>query len=175
MKQATFSSYRGRLALLAIGAVVLIGLFWRNKLGPTLEQWNAHRTWRSEAIPVDQLKSEHAAFTSKLQALDGQLASGTDASAGWKPVLDLLGEQDITGVSLSGISEEHVSEAEGAVVRTLPLSLQGGTADLVNTIDALERKAKGVHLLTVDLDAKASSYDAPRKLVATLYLQTLSR
>ncbi|MBK7112504.1 MAG: hypothetical protein IPH60_08680 [Flavobacteriales bacterium] len=176
MKRPDLSSYRNRVALMAVGALLLVGLFWKKKLGSTVARWQQHQAWLADAVPLTQLQNERNALTTRLAALDVQLASSADPSAGWKPVLDLLTENKVAaGVSLAGVSEEHVMDQEGMQVRTLPISLQGGTADLVNALDAVERNAHGVHLLTVDLHAKATTYNAPRKLVATLYLQTLSR
>lgn len=170
-----FSSFRGRLTLLSAGGTLLLVVFWQQKLGPTVKQWEEHRAWRSAAVPLDQLKRTNHELTRKLEALDAQLTTSTDPSAGWRHVLELLGEGPTNTVSLAGIAEEHVFEAEGAVVRTLPVSLQGNTADLVNTVDALERSTGQVHLITMDMRAKAEGHGGPRKLVATLYLQTLSR
>jgi hypothetical protein len=176
MKRSVLASYRKRLALLAVCAVLLVGLIWKKKLRNTVAQWRQQRAWLADAVPMGQLHAEHAALSDRLRVLETQLASNADPSAGWRPVLDLLAGPDVAaGVSLAGVAEEHVIEQEGLRVRTLPLSLQGGTADLVNALDALERNAQGVHLLTVDLRAKAATHQAPRKLLATLYLQTLSR
>jgi type II secretory pathway component PulM len=176
MKRAALSSYRNRLVLLAVGALLLVGLFWKKKLHGTVQRWRQQQAWLADAVPLAQLGTERNALIEDLAALNAKLASSADPSAGWKPVLDLLTENtEAAGVSLAGVAEEHVMDQEGMQVRTLPISLQGSTADLVNALDALERNAHGVHLLTVDLHAKATTYNAPRKLVATLYLQTLSR
>ncbi|MBK9629182.1 MAG: hypothetical protein IPO56_16180 [Flavobacteriales bacterium] len=86
MKRPDLSSYRNRVALMAVGALLLVGLFWKKKLGSTVARWQQHQAWLADAVPLTQLQNERNALTTRLAALDVQLASSADPSAGWKPV-----------------------------------------------------------------------------------------
>ncbi|MBK6551299.1 MAG: hypothetical protein IPG11_12985 [Flavobacteriales bacterium] len=43
MKRPDLSSYRNRVALMAVGALLLVGLFWKKKLGSTVARWQQHQ------------------------------------------------------------------------------------------------------------------------------------
>lgn len=176
MKQLSTSTYRKRLLLLvAIAAIVLFSLV-RTKLGPSWRTWHAQQEMQASTATMGDLDRERLELEARTITLEKRMGTGHDALGGWRTVLDLLAEQgDETNISLAGIAEEHISEQQGLVVHTLPLSLEGRTDELVRMIDAIERHGLGVFLLAVDLQAKETAYNKPRKLTATLYLQTLSK
>ncbi|MBL7955933.1 MAG: hypothetical protein JNJ91_12910 [Flavobacteriales bacterium] len=170
------TGYRKRLLLLGVSAALVMALLWKKKLGPAVHSWMQQRSWNAEAVPLDELRTEEHRLLRERAALDRVFGSTGTSDAGWRAVLDLLDRRGATtGVALAGVSTEHVIELDGTTIRTLPLSLKGRTADLVNTIAALEQDSSGAHLLSVDLHAKAIGHDGPRQLTATLYLQTLTR
>jgi len=176
MNRTALSTYRNRLLLLVALSIVLIGLFWKKKLGPTFHTWQQQQKGQADTIPLAQLEGERARLLMKSTVLDQQFGSDSASRIGWQPVLDLLADHGAgSGVALAGVAVEHALEQEGLLVRTLPLSLQGRTADLVNMIDAVEHGTSGVHLLAVEMQAKENTYNGPRRLTATLYLQTISR
>lgn len=175
MTKSWTSSYRKRLVLLTVLGLLLTGLFLRKKILPTLSEWSTARSARTTAADLDMLLRERDELAARSSALELRLGKPSGTTDAWRMVLDLMAER--TGganTTLAGIAEEHLSEQAGLRIHTLPMSLEGRTVDLVKMIDEVERAGRGVFLLTVDLNAREIAYNKPRKLTATLYLQTLS-
>ena len=164
--------YRKRLVVLGVVAALLVTVMWKKKVGPTLDAWTESRAQQAEAMNGLDIGTALHNAKARLHALDERI--GGSATHGWRPVLDVLEREGSTrGVKLAAVSAEHRMDEDGLHIRTLPVGIQGRTADIVNAIATLEGNAPGVHLIGIDLGARESGYRLPRTLVATLYLQTV--
>lgn len=176
MKTAWPTGYQRRLLLLASVGLLIIGLFWTRKLGTTFQAWRSAHEQRTASVSMASLEAERMRLRTALARTDAIIGTTAQADAGWRVVLDILARTaSTTGVALAGVTDEHLMEKSGTLIRTLPLSLKGRTAGLLNTIAEVERDTSGTHLLSVEFHAKATSHQGPRQLTATLYIQTLSR
>lgn len=175
MRSSTGPTYRVKFVVLAIVGILMVTIFWRQKVEPAYHGWQAYHAWHGRGGQVQHLITERSTLRSRSIYLDARLGRTDGPNSGWQPVFDLISGPSVpSGIYLSGVAEEHIVERSGSRIHTLPLSLEGGAQDLVNTIATIERKARGIHLLSVDLQARRPSYNTPRVLTATLYLQTFS-
>ncbi len=173
MKKHLPWGYRARLLLLIVIGVLVTGALWKKKTGPCLSAWMQHHRAKDEGPALEQLQAEKQRLAHTLHRLNDQLGDG-GTGQGWRPLFDILAQQgDTYGVALSGVSEEHLSERDNARLSTLPVSLDGRAEGLLNITAALEREARGIHLIALDLHTHKATHTAPRTLRATLYLQTL--
>lgn len=173
MRKHLPSGYRARVLLLLAVGMLVTGALWKKKTGPSLSAWMQHHRTKEEGPSLEQLQAEKQRLTHTLDRLNTQLGDG-DTEQGWRPLFDILAQQgDTYGVALSGVSEEHLSERDNARFSTLPVSLDGRAEGLLNITATLEREARGIHLIALDLHTHKAAHNAPRTLRATLYLQTL--
>jgi hypothetical protein len=162
--------HRKRFLLALLVAVALVSTIIKRKLGPSWVVWQQERAWqdRSNEDPMGTARN----LKLRLQALDSALGQAQDR--GWQPVLDhMTGNAAVHGTRLTTVLPEHREQRGVVMLRTLPLTLEGRTEGILNTVAALEHANQGIRLVSVDLHARTPSYNAPRRLSATLYLRTI--
>jgi hypothetical protein len=162
--------HRKRLGLAAAVAVLVVAVLIHRKLAPAWTAWQQERQWRAQGgtDPVAQA----AALRIRLARLDSTL--GQQEQHGWQPVLDrVTRDASAWGSRLAAVLPEHEEQRNDVRLRTLPLSVEGRAEALVNTVAAVERHNPGVRLVSVDLQARTATYNAPRTLSATLYLRSI--
>lgn len=162
--------HRQRLALAAVVALLLVVVLIQRKLAPAWSAWQQERQWRAQGSqdPVHMA----AALRGRLAVLDSTL--GRQQQQGWQPVLDrVTSDATAMGAKLAAVLPAHREQRADVVLHTLPLSVKGRAEALVNTVAAVERHNPGIRLVSVDMQARSASYNAPRELTATLYLRTI--
>lgn len=157
--------YRG-LGLLALLVVALPWMAWRFALSDTFVAWRECRRLerRLEALvpTAPTAPMAGAAVPSAVEAPELILSGG---------LLDSVRRFAPVGVHATGYVPAVTLQQDGIEIRTAQLTLTGPFAELLRTVDALERRLPACRLRSAEWQTTTQPRTRRTQLVLTLYVQ----
>lgn len=156
--------YRG-LGLLALLVVALPWMAWRFALSDTFGAWRECRRLERRLENLDAVPAASGPELRTEADMPEAILSGR--------LLDTLRRMAPPSVAVAGYLPVVTLREEGIEIHTARVTLTGPFAELLRTVDALERRLPACRLRSAEWQTVAQPRTRRTQLVLTLYVQQL--
>ena len=155
-----------RLFLLLIATPLIV---WAMALRPTIAQWSAYRTERSQPRPTFEGTATDSLTTPQIPKWHEDILDNGE----W--LREVSHHMESNGVRVDGYVPYLTDRRNDIVLKSAEIVLQGNFVPLLKTIHALEREIPQVSLRSVRFLSKTEPQKKGKKLQVHLIVQQISR
>ena len=155
-----------RLFLLLIATPLIV---WAMALRPTIAQWSAYRTERSQTRPTFERTATDSLTTPQIPKWHEDILDNGE----W--LREVSHHMESNGVRVDGYVPYLTDRRSDIVLKSAEIVLQGNFVPLLKTIHALEREIPQVSLRSVRFLSKTEPQKKGKKLQVHLIVQQISR